>query len=153
MHEIQIYQQSTCHILEIFLQKENIVKIFGKSGGNALLPVSNGRDQEQVIARKNESIGKVIFNGRYIKAANTVTGQHVIISKEFGSIWPFGATNQVGTSGRSKGQTFCRVVNDHIKSFLMQVSFFISLNICYSHICICICFCFVYLHLLTGPIK
>ena len=106
MHEIQIYQQSTCHILEIFLQKENIVKIFGKSGGNALLPVSNGRDQEQVIARKNESIGKVIFNGRYIKAANTVTGQHVIISKEFGSIWPFGATNQAGQSGRSKGQTF-----------------------------------------------
>ena len=63
MHEIQIYQQSTCHILEIFLQKENIVKTFGKS----LLPVSNGRDQEQVIARKNESVGKVIFNGRCIK--------------------------------------------------------------------------------------
>ena len=52
VHEIQIYQQSTCLILEMCLQKENIVKTFGKSGGNALLPVSNGRDQEQVIARK-----------------------------------------------------------------------------------------------------
>ena len=48
VHEIQIYQQSMylLNILEIFLQKENIVKTFGKSG----------RDQEQVIARKNEQV-------------------------------------------------------------------------------------------------
>ena len=47
---------------------------------------------------KNESIGKVIFNGRYLKkglsAANTVIGQHVIISKEpSGPIWKIKGSN------------------------------------------------------------
>ena len=81
-------------------------------------------------ALKGRAIWTLVLSHRYrrevhihLSAANTVIGQHVIISKEFGSIWPFGATNQVGPSGKSKGQHFSRVVNDHIKSFLMQVSF------------------------------